>query len=375
MLKNITFNQVFTLYSLQLFTTVIAFYSGMLIGGSKYSTPVAILLGGLLGLVLAYPAYKVGSSRPDEFLVQYGSKLVGRPLHIFFILYLLLTHLFLAALDLRELTDFLLSEYLIGTPGWAVVAIFGVCVSYAVRCGISTIFRTAEGFFLLFAVAFFFIPFIGFQEMELDMFNALFTHLSMQEMWPSIFETMAIFGEMAFLFLLFPYLKAPIRVYRTLFWATGTSLMFILLHLIPVLLTFGPNLGANLMYPDMELVRFIRVGSFIETMDPILIILWLTSIFVKISFIVFTAVICLAQLTGVKDHKPFTLPVVAFVSIYALSIARTPPEIYQFLSRDCSPLLYIAEFLIPAIYWLMGAIRTKSPGSKTTKPAERTPTG
>ncbi|WP_059043185.1 GerAB/ArcD/ProY family transporter [Paenibacillus rubinfantis] len=375
MLKNITSNQIFSLYSLQIFTTVIAFYTGMLIGGSKYSTPVAILLGGLLGLLLTYPAYKVGSSRPDEFLVQYGSKLVGRPLHLLFMLYLLLTHLFLAALDLRELADFLLSEYLIGTPGWAVVAIFGACVAYAVRCGISTIFRTAEGFFLIFAVAFFFIPFIGFQEMELDMFNALLTHLSFREMGPSIYETTAIFGEMAFLFLLFPYLKTPKKVYHSLFWATGTSLLFIILHLIPVLLTFGPNLGANLMYPDMELVRFIRVGSFIETMDPILIILWLTSIFVKISFILFTAVICLAQLTGVKDHKPFTLPVVAFVSIFSLSIARTPPEIFNLLAWECAPLMYIAEFLIPAIYWLMGAIRSKSSGSKTTKPAERTPAG
>ncbi|MGG3453988.1 GerAB/ArcD/ProY family transporter [Paenibacillus rhizolycopersici] len=375
MLKNITSNQIFTLYSLQIFTTVIAFYSGMLIGGSKYSTPVAVLVGGLLGLLLIYPAYKVGSSRPDEFLVRYGSKLVGRPLHFIFILYLLLTHLFLAALDLRELSDFLVSEYLIGTPNWAIAAIFGVCVTYAVRCGISTIFRTAEGFFLIFAVAFFFIPFIGFQEMETSMFTALITHLSVNEMWSSVYETVAIFGEMAFLFLLFPYLKAPKKVYHSLTWATGISLLFILLHLIPVLLTFGPNLGANLLYPDMELVRFIRVGSFIETMDPILIILWLTSIFVKISFIVFTAVICLSQLTGVKDHKPFTLPVVAFVSVFSLAIVRNPPEMYHFLSWDCAPLLYFAEFLIPAIYWLMSAIRSPSSGSKTTKPAEKSSAG
>lgn len=33
MLKNITSNQIFALYSLQIFTTVIAFYTGMLIGG------------------------------------------------------------------------------------------------------------------------------------------------------------------------------------------------------------------------------------------------------------------------------------------------------------------------------------------------------
>ena len=375
MLKNITTNQIFALFSLQTFTTVIAFYTGMLLGGSKYSTPVAVVVGALLGLLLCYPAYKLASSRPNEFFVEFGGKVVGRPLHILFVLYIVILHLFLAALNLRELADFLLSEYLIGTPGWAVIAIFGVCVAYAVRCGILTIFRTAEGFFLIFAAAFFFIPFIGFQEMELDMFSALVNHLSIKDMASSILDTMAIFGEMAFLFLLFPYLEKPKKVFRTLFWATITSLLLIVLHLIPILLTFGPNLGANLVYPDMELVRFIRVGSFIETMDPILIILWLTSIFVKIAFVVFTAVLCIAQLTGVKDHKPFTLPVVAFVSIYAMSIARTPPEIISFLSWEGAPMFFFAEFLIPSFYWLVAAIRKKASGSKTAKPAGSTPTG
>ncbi|CAM4292582.1 spore germination protein [Paenibacillus phoenicis] len=375
MLNNITTNQIFALFSLQSFTTVIAFYTAMLLGGSKYSTPMAVLVGALLGLLFCYPAYKLASSRPNEFFVQFGSKVVGRPLHFIFVLYIVLLHLFLAALNLRELADFLLSEYLIGTPDWAVVAIFGVCVAYAVRCGILTIFRMAEGFFLVFAAALICLPFIGFQEMELDMFTALINHLSVKDMWASIVDTMAIFGEMAFLFLLFPYLETPKKVFRTLFWATLTSLLLILMHLIPILLTFGPKLGANLVYPDMELVRFIRVGSFIETMDPILISLWLTSIFVKMSFIVYTAVLCLAQLAGVKDHKPFTLPVVAFVSIYSLSIVRTPPEIISFLSWEGALLFCFAEFIIPSIYWFIGAIRKKSSGSKTTKPAGSTPTG
>ncbi|MGZ7444200.1 GerAB/ArcD/ProY family transporter [Paenibacillus sp. TH7-28] len=357
MLKNITSSQVYSLYNLQIFTTVIAFFIGIMIAGSKYSTPVATLIGGLLALMLVYPAYKVGASRPGEFLVQYGGELVGRPLHYCFILYIVLVHILLAALSLRELADYLLSEYLIDTPGWAVVGIFGICVAYAVRCGLYTIFLAAEGIFLVTALAFLSIPLIGFQEMEVDMFIALATHLTLKDLWDGIYETVSIFGELAFLFLLFPYLRKPKKVYRTYFFITCTSLAIIITHVIPVLLTFGPSLGANLIYPDMELVRFIRVGSFIDTMDPILIILWLTSIFVKISFIVFTAVTCLSQLTGVNDHKPFTLPVVAFILVFSICIVRTPPELTRFLSDDWPALMIFAEFLIPFVYWMAGIAR------------------
>ncbi|GIP11596.1 hypothetical protein J1TS5_37660 [Paenibacillus macerans] len=366
--KNITSSQIFSLYNLQIFTTVIAFIIGIMIAGSKYSTPVAALVGGLLALVLVYPAYKVGASRPGEFLVQYGSELVGQPLHLCFMLYILVIHIFLAALNLRQLSDYLLSEYLIDTPGWAVVGIFCICVAYAVHCGLYTIFLAAEGIFLVTALAFLSTPLIGFQEMEVDMFIALVTHLTLKDLWDGVYETMSIFGELAFLFLLFPYLKKPRKVYRTYFFITCTSLAIIITHIIPVLLTFGPNLGANLMYPDMELVRFIRVGSFVDTMDPILIILWLTSIFVKISFIVFTAVTCLSQLTRVNDHKPFTLPVIAFIAVFSICIARTPPELYRFLSTDWPALMIFAEFLIPSVYWLAGIAR----GSlKKAKPESR----
>ncbi|RRJ66199.1 hypothetical protein EHV15_27240 [Paenibacillus oralis] len=368
MLKNVTSSQIFSLYNLHIFTTVIAFFMGIMIASSKYSAPVATLVGGFLALVLVYPAYKVGASRPGEFLVQYGSELVGRPLHFCFMLYILLIHILLAALNLRELADYLLSEYLIDTPSLAVVGIFGICVAYAVRCGLNTIFLAAEGIFLITALAFLSIPLIGFQEMEIDMFIALATHLTVKDLWDSIYGTISIFGELAFLFLLFPYLKRPKKVYRTYFFITLTSLAVIITHLIPVLLTFGPNLGANLMYPDMELVRFIRGGSFIDTMDPILIILWLTSIFVKISFIVFTAVTCLSQLTGVNDHKPFTLPITAFIIVFSMCIARTPPELTRFLSNDWPALMIFAEFLIPFVYWMAGIAR----GSiKKAKPESR----
>ncbi|GIP53503.1 GerAB/ArcD/ProY family transporter [Paenibacillus vini] len=367
MQKSVSSTQIFSLYNLHIFTTVIAFLLGMLISSSHFSAPVATVIGAFLAVALVYPSYIVASSRPNEFLTEFGGELVGRGPHTIFILIIVLIKLLLSALNLREMSDFLLSIYLIDTPSWSVVLIFGICIAYAVRSGLSTIFRAAQGIFLISAIAFLMIPFLAMMEIEKDALIALASHLHFTDITHGVIYNLGMFGELAFLFLLYPYLKEPKKVMKTYFFTTLSSLIIILSHLIPVLLTFGVDLGSNLVYPDLELIRFIRAGSFIETLDPILILLWLTSIFVKISFLCFTAVICIAQLTGVKDYKSLSLPIVAFVGVLSIAMARSQQELSNFTAKNLSPFVLTAEYVIPAIYMIMYFIRRKK---NKSKPAE-----
>ncbi len=372
MQKSVSTTQIFSLFNLHIFTTVIAFLLGMLINGSRFSTPVATIIGAFLALALVYPSYKVASSRPNEFLAEYGGQIIGKGPHTFIILYIVVVKLLLSAMNLRQMSDFLISVYLIDTPSWAVILIFGLCIAYAVRSGITTIFRAAQGIFLVSAVAFLLIPFLAMQEIEKDALIALVTHLNLKDMSNGIAYNLSMFGELAFMFLLYPYLKEPKKVMKTYLFTIITSLVIIMSHLIPVLLTFGAELAPNLMFPDLELIRFIRAGSFIETLDPILIILWLTSIFVKVSFLSSVAVICISQLIGIKDHKPLALPVVAFIGVLSVTIARTQQELAQFLATNLAPFVLVAEYLFPAIYWVVYLIRSKR---QKKKPAETQSTG
>lgn len=356
--SKITNMSVFSLFNLYTFTTIIAFMLGLLVEGSAFSTPVATIAGAIIGCIMAYPAYKVGMSRPGEFLGNYGHELVGKIPHYSFMVIFLLVNLIITTIDLRELSDFLLSEYLIGTPGWAVVIIFMICVAYVVYCGIETIFLVAQGIFLVNALFFLLIPFFAFQELELDMFVAFATHLQAKQVSLGMLKIILTFGQLGFLFLLFPYLKKPQRTFRTFVFTTCSATLFLLAHVISVLLTFGPELTANLMYPAVDLVRFVRVGSFIETFDPILIVLFLTSVFVKISFNLFLCALCLTHITGVKEYKSFALPVSAFVGAYSLVVIQSQPELVDFFGYHFIIIMIVAEFLIPWFYWIMLLIRT-----------------
>lgn len=363
----ITNMSVFSLFNLYAFTTIIAFMLGLLIEGSEFSTPAATIAGAIIGCLMVYPAYKVANSRPGEFLGKYGHELIGKVPHYSFMVYFLFVNLIITTIDLRELSDFLLSEYLIGTPGWAVVLIFMICIAYVVYCGVETIFLVAQGIFLVNAFFFLIVPFFAFQELELEMLVALVTHLQAGPFGFGIVKIVLTFGQLAFLFLMFPYLKKPQKTYRTIVFTICSAAVFLLTHVISVLLIFGPDLSANLMYPAMDLVRFVRVGSFIESFDPILIILFLTGVFVKISFNVFLCVLCLSQITGVKQYKFYVLPVSVFVGVYSLVVIQSQPELVNFFEYEFIYILLIAEFLIPWFYWIMLLIRGARVGK--AKPA------
>ncbi|WP_339157259.1 endospore germination permease [Paenibacillus sp. FSL W8-0186] len=363
-MDKITRLQIFSMYNLYIFTVTIAFLSGLYIQNSHYSTPISIIIGGLVSILFLYPAYRVTVIRPNETIIQYGSSIVGKVPHAFFILVIAVMNLLLASLNLRELEDFLIQVYLPGTPSWLIALMFGFCVAYCVRSGVTTIFRAALGIFVISILGFVGIPFMVTQAMRIEVLPALINQLDLKEVGTTVYDCVTIFGEFAFLFLIMPYIKTPKKVYRTVALTILSSTVIILSHIIPILMILGPQLAANLTYPDLDLVRSLRTGSFVETLDPILIILWLTSLFIKVSFMIFIAVYAISLLVKLPDHKPLALSFTAFSCILSMLIVRSQIEVNYLLLEGLPPLLIFIEFVIPVIYWTANGIKSRKNKTK-----------
>ncbi|WP_055107874.1 GerAB/ArcD/ProY family transporter [Paenibacillus ihumii] len=358
-MQKITHLQIFTMYNIYIFTVIIAFMMGRYIQSSEFTAPVSISAGGLLSILLLYPAYKVTISRPNETIIQYGGDIIGKAPHAVVVVFIAIMNLLLAAINLRELEDFLIQVYLPGTPSWVIAILFGACVAYGTRSGVATIFRASLGFFFISALAIIGTPFMVSQVMHIEVLPALVNRLNLKQMGAGIYDSVIIFGEFAFLFLIMPYIKSPKKSYRTLAITIISSLIIILSHLVPILMIMGPELAANLTYPDLDLVRSLRTGSFIETLDPILIILWLTSLFIKVSFMVFIAIYCISLLLKLPNHKPLALSFTAFACILSILLVRSQIEMNYLLTSGLPPLLIFTEYVIPVIYWMVNGIKSR----------------
>jgi spore germination protein KB len=352
----LTHGQVFKLIAIQLFTTMIAFISSNIIILGGYNGPLSVILGYILALMIIYPMIVLARRRPDEFFVQYGKKIVGKWLHPIFMLFMIMALIYIAIINMWQLSDFLIQFYLVGTPTWVIITICAMIIAYIAYSGVTTVFRAAEGLFPLVIVAFLSIPLFVSDNIRWYMAKALINHIDFIHTWAATYTSASIFGEVVFIIFIIPHVTMDKKIFKIIGSAGGVAVVTIMCHLIPLLLIFGPDLAGNFNYPDLELLRFMRSGSFLETLDPLLIILWVICIFIKISFIMYVVATVISQMLGLKESRPIVLPVVATVSLMSLVVVQSSAQFLELETSGFATMLMIAE-LIPILYLVVDLIR------------------
>lgn len=349
--------QVYMFFSQFLFASIIGFFVSPLLRNAQYMAWLSVILGAAFALVIGYLSYRLSMKRPNRLFWQYGQEIVGKWIHRAVSLAVVLMTLFAGAFLLRQLTDFMVQIYLPDTPSWAIAVMFGICLARGVRSGITTIFRSAQGvfFFSIITVAVF--PLFATQEFRADMTIALITNVNLSGTWNGAMMVAAIFGEIAFIAYFFGYFAHQPRIKKSLFWAVLTATLVILSDVIATILLFGPELGANFTYPILELIRYVRTGAFLENLDPLLLVFWLYSMFLKISFFLLTSVTGLTYSLGLNDHKPFTYTMTAFavgLSLFMFESTATSEEITR---HGESTFVFLVD-LVPAFYLLVDWLRS-----------------
>lgn len=349
--------QLYMLYSLYLFTSTIGFEVGPIIEYTHFAAWVSIILGALAGLVITYGSFRLAIRRPSQFLGNYGKDIIGKWLHYPLITIMIFTLLFTAAVILRQLQELVIQVYLPNTPQWAVSSLFGLCIAFAVRSGVEVLFRAAQGFFFISIVGILIIPMIAQKEINYDMAIALVNHMDPAGIWNGSYFVFSLYGELAFILILIPYIENYKKTMKSLSWATVTSIFIILSNLIPIILIFGPGLPTNLTYPELELLRFARTGTFLENLDPVLIAIWTSSLFIKISLLLFAANVGLSHTFSLKDHKPFSFLMTAILVGLSLYMVRSQEEFNHFLKHGWVTFLIMVE-MIPILYLTVDYFRS-----------------
>ncbi|MGG1663477.1 GerAB/ArcD/ProY family transporter [Brevibacillus sp. NRS-1366] len=355
---HVTPTQLYMLFSQYLFTTILGFRESTLVDKAGFAVWLPLIIGSLAGLFLTFFSYRLAMKRPTRFFGQYGQEIVGKWLHYPLVITMIFSFLFSAAFVLRELQDFMVEVFLPDTPEWAVTSLFSVCVAYAVRSGVQTIFRCAQGIFFLTLFGILLIPIFVMSEMNWDMAIAFLNHFDKAEIGKTSYFVASLYGQMGYILFFFPFFSEPRKTMKSLTLATVTSLLIVFSNLLPAILIFGPNLTSNMSYPELELIRYIRAGYFLENLDPVLIAIWLTSLFVKISMFLYVAVIALTHTLSLNDHKPLSLSMSAIMVGMALFMVKTGTELDHLLAHGEIMFLIVTES-IPILYLIVDHFRSR----------------
>ncbi len=286
---------------------------------------LALFLG--LGVAIAVVGFITGLGRryAEKSIVQYALLVLGKGLGYPISLVLLLYFALLAVGSLRIFAELLHSALLPETPRFVLVVSLVLLIYWVVQNGLEDMARVTE-FLAPFIIFLLLVALLGnIQYGEVDHLKPV-VFVEWWKIGRGILSVISYFGLIVTLLMLFPFIKPYERVARMSVFAVMIGGATSAVTYFSLLTTFGVEETARMAWPVLEMVRMVRISSFLERLDALFLAVWLSTAFLNASLLSFCFLEGTSQLLG-YSYRKLTLPVLAIFVVIAL----LPPGLIQVL--------------------------------------------
>lgn len=285
------------------------------------------LIGGI-GLFLVFDY--LFRQYPDLPLSGYARKILGKyigwPLSFLYVPFLI----YIAARDLREAGDLLVTTAYDHTPMLVINALMIIAIVYALYKGIEVLARTAEIYLMIMIV-------LGVIGNLLVLFSGIIDLKNLLPLlgkgWKSIFTAaypyifIFPFGEMAICFsMIFPYLNKrqsgrKTGVIAMIFAAVLLSMTHAVENAV-----LGTDQYSRATFPLFVTISKVNIADFLQRMDAIVILTLIIGDFFKIAIYCYAAVIVASDLFKVQEQRKLVLPIGMLILFSSMMIASNFSE-------------------------------------------------
>lgn len=342
-----------------IFATLIIFLPDILAKHARQDAWISIILAAGAGLLIGLLATTLGRRFPDQTIFEYPGEILGRwPGKLVGLLYVW-WFLHTAAESSREFGEFLVAAYLPETPVAALILLGVTGTTYAVRNGLEVIARANEIFLPLTFGSVVIIFILASGQMNFQRLLPV-ADVGAVQVFKGAAVALAYFGEIVAIAVLLPYLSKPHEACRVAVAAVLSSGAFFLLVTLGILAIYGPDLAGAYLFPTLNETRIISIANFLERMEAVNIIIWITGAYTKVSFYVWAAALGSAQVLELKDYRPLALPVGAVVVAMSIMLHSSILDLLNFRWMVWPPYaLSIFEIGIPLLLLVTALARGK----------------
>ena len=326
---------------------------------AKQDAWISLTIAGMVALGITFLAIQLSRLFPNQTLVSVSQTILGKWLGKIVIIPYFVMWYSIMSVVLRQFADFTLTILLHTTPLWVPILFMIIVMVYVThQGGIEGIGRTSEvlGPIILVSIAAILllnIPSLDLSRMMPIYFDSGWLAILKGSLAPTLF-----LGESVMLTMLAPFLNQPDRISRAL-WGVSAASLLLVMSMLAVTMIFGASLSGKMWYPFFEMTRFISVMEFIQNIDIVIVVVWIFSVFVKLSLYLFIASYGTAEWFGIKDWRKIIWVVVGIVFILSLlspNIAVTSDFPKKFSIPYMLPINMVG---IPLLLWAIGLIRKK----------------
>lgn len=304
------------------------------------------------GLVLATLAQRF----PGRTLVEFGRELLGPvwggALGLFYTLYFIYLNSFIV----RELGELLVSNFYDQTPVAVFITGIILVAVYISRHGLEVAARINDIMFIIILISL--LSLLLFVALQVEP-GRIFPVLEKGPL-PAVKGAVpaAVFLSETFIILMLaPFLARTAKIRAVISRAVlGTGLIQLLIML--AVITVLDGLAAFNLFPVLVMARQIRLAPYLYNIDPLLILAWLLSGFIKAALFLYCANLAAAQVFKLKSFGPLPLINGVLLALLALYLWEDSTELTHQINL-LAPFFAAVQVGIPLFLLVLAIIRKK----------------
>ena len=354
---------------LQIFWTIFTFLSGNMflltmspaISFAKQDVWISYIIAAVFGTLIVWIASKAALLYPEHTLMEYSKLILGKWLGTLIAIIYLIQWYSVIGNILSEFAIFAIKILLPDTPPWMLLLTMLVLIIYVVFIGgLEGIGRCSEVFGPIILLSLIVLLFLSLPNLEWNRILPVLSDNNVVSILKGGLYPLSFFGEAVMMLMFLSFMDdpkdGPVYAVRGVVLTAG----IVNISAIFVIMTLGSELSAKLLYPAFDLIRYINVMNFIQNLEILAILVWILSVFIKLSLYLFLASYGTARLFRVKDWRKIIWLVAIFAFVSALILIQLNIHGIQYINAVWIPyVLPIHMVGIPLLLWIVGSIRKK----------------
>ncbi len=234
-------------------------------------------------------------------------------------------------------------------------------VAYIFKKGLETLARTGEVIFFLIITNLMLVMLLNMPEME----GKLLLPVLAQGIAPIMQGALvpaAFFGEILLVGVFAPFLLNKAKTRKVALLAIGINTFFLAAGTAACIAVFGIKELANFRFPFLMFVRIIEIGGFIERIDALVMVIWISGITVKMAIFVYAALVGIKEVFGLKETPPFVLPLGTILVPLSILLHNNVDDLSFFLAHTWPRYAISLYWLGLPLFFLLIAILRKKKG-------------
>jgi len=327
-------------------------------GYTRQDAWIATIIAMVVSLLWMTVIIAIHKRMPTYTLGQIINKVFGRYIGKV-ILLVFFAYFVLIATHQLSLIRIIKSMLLLETPDavarWSVLLV----IWYSLYKGPASLIRTTGLLFFIMIVnklliAFFLIPQLDLQQLKPILYNG-WKPVLVGSIVPTV-----LFFETIFVLHLLPLVKDNKLARKMPFIGIIFSGIMLIILVIMLVAIFGPVEAERLQFPFYSLAREVTVGDFLERVEALIVIVWLTNLFVSITLMLYMAREILVQIsTRLQQYNQYVnVGLIVMLELLGPRLFSNTVDISDFYSPMQYGLIgFLVPGLIPIIMYFVMLIR------------------